>query len=157
DPTSQFFPLSRFASSLPSSSTGTAVQFEVWDSATGGTMIFAEAHTVDTDAGSNITNDTGLADLLLGRGTTGGLAPVNFPAVSARYLDVTQGVTTVLTARLPLYASVFSISPPSEVPGNLTLADSSGTAGNILKGGVLFLHNFGTNNAFLGSNAGNLS
>ena len=30
-------------------------------------------------------------------------------------------------------------------------------AGNILKGGTLFLHNFGTNNTFLGQNAGNLS
>ena len=157
DPTSRFFPLSRLASSLSPSSTGNVVQFEVWDSATGGTMIFAEPHTVDTDAGSNITNDTGLSDLLLGRGTTGGLAPANFPAGSTRYLDVTQSGTTVLTARVPLYASVFGISPPSDVPGNLTLADSSGTAGNILKSGVVFLHNFGTNNTFLGSNAGNLS
>ena len=157
DPTSRFFPLSRLASSLPSSSTGVAVQFEVWDQAADGTLVFAEAHTVDTDAGSSISNDTGRPDLLLGRGTAGGLAPANFPAGSTRYLDVTQGGTTVLTARVPLYAAVFGISPPSEVPGNLTLADSSGTAGNILKGGAVFIHNFGTNNAFLGSNAGNLS
>jgi hypothetical protein len=30
-------------------------------------------------------------------------------------------------------------------------------AGNILKGGVLFLHNFGSGNTFLGQNAGNLT
>ena len=157
DPTSRFFPLSRLASSLSPSSTGNVVQFEVWDSAAGGTMIVAEPHNVDTDAGSNITNDTGLTDLLLGRGTAGGLAPVNFPAGSTRYLDVSQGGTTVLTARVPLYASVFSVSAPNEVPGNLAMVNSTATAGNILKDGALFLHNFGNNSTFLGSNAGNVS
>ena len=157
DPTSRFLPLTRLASSLPSSSTGTAVQFEVWDQATAGTMIFSEAHTVDTDAGSNISNDTGLTDLLLGRGTVGGLAPANFPAGSTRYLDVTQSGVTVLAARVPLYASVFSVSAPNEVPGNLAMVNSTATEGNILKGGVLFLHNFGSGNTFLGQDAGNLS
>ena len=37
------------------------------------------------------------------------------------------------------------------------MVDSTETSGNILKGGVLFLHNFGTDNTFLGSNAGNLT
>ncbi len=44
-----------------------------------------------------------------------------------------------------------------DVPGNLTMVDSTATAGNILKNGVLFVHNFGTNNTFIGSNAGNLT
>ena len=34
-------------------------------------MIFAEPHTVDTDAAQKITNDTGKTDLLLGRGYGG--------------------------------------------------------------------------------------
>ena len=157
DPTSRFFPLSRLASSLPASSSGQTVQFEVWDDATAGTMIFAESHTVDTDAGSNISNDTGLSDLLLGRGTVGGLVPANFPAGSTRYLDVTQSGVTVLAARVPLYASVFSVSAPNEVPGNLAMVNSTATEGNILKDGALFLHNFGTGNSFLGQSAGNLS
>src|ERR1700687_2851431 len=46
---------------------------------------------------------------------------------------------------------------PNDVTGNLTMVNSSATAGNILKGGVLFLHNFGNNNTFLGLNAGNLT
>jgi hypothetical protein len=49
---------------------------------------------------------------------------------------------------------------PNDVVGNLTLQDSSATAGNVLKGGVLFMHNFGpvaSGNTFLGQNAGNLS
>jgi len=41
--------------------------------------------------------------------------------------------------------------------GNLNLDDSSIASGNILKSGVLFLHSFGTENTFIGSNAGNLT
>jgi len=37
------------------------------------------------------------------------------------------------------------------------MVNSTATAGNILKGGVPFLHNFGPNNTFIGSNAGNLT
>jgi len=43
------------------------------------------------------------------------------------------------------------------VTGNLTLVASTPTAGNILKGGAPFIHNFGTDSTFLGINAGNLS
>jgi hypothetical protein len=49
------------------------------------------------------------------------------------------------------------VGPLSVSAGNLAMADSSATAGNILKGGVPFLHNFGTNNTFIGKNAGNLT
>ncbi len=44
-----------------------------------------------------------------------------------------------------------------DVPGNLTMRNSTATQGNILKAGVTFLHNFGIANTFLGSNAGNLT
>jgi len=45
-----------------------------------------------------------------------------------------------------------------DVPRNLTMRDSTGpTVGNILKGGVPFLHNFGTQNTFVGMNAGNFT
>src|SRR5258707_6576272 len=45
-----------------------------------------------------------------------------------------------------------------EVQGNLTMHDSTdATVGNVLKEGVTFLHNFGTNNTFLGSGAGNFT
>lgn len=46
---------------------------------------------------------------------------------------------------------------PNDVVGNLTLEDSTTTAGNVYKGNQLFLHNFGTGNTFLGENAGNLN
>jgi hypothetical protein len=41
--------------------------------------------------------------------------------------------------------------------GNVNLDNSTATAGNILKGGVPFIHNFGPNNTFVGLNAGNLT
>jgi len=41
--------------------------------------------------------------------------------------------------------------------GNLDLDPSTATTGNVTKNGTLFLHNFGTNNTFLGLNAGNTS
>jgi hypothetical protein len=41
--------------------------------------------------------------------------------------------------------------------GNLNLDPSTATTGNITKNGTRFLHNFGTNNTFLGLDAGNLA
>ena len=41
--------------------------------------------------------------------------------------------------------------------GNLVLDASGGSTGNIVKGGGLFLHNFGSLNTFLGEGAGNLT
>jgi hypothetical protein len=37
------------------------------------------------------------------------------------------------------------------------MVNSTATAGNLIKGGIRFLHNFGQNNTFLGGNAGNLT
>jgi len=39
--------------------------------------------------------------------------------------------------------------------GNLNLDASTASTGNVLKDGVRFLHNYGTNNTFVGSGAGN--
>jgi hypothetical protein len=42
------------------------------------------------------------------------------------------------------------------VGGNVNLEDSSVAAGNVLKGGELFIHNVGTENTFIGIRAGKL-
>ena len=111
DPTSQYLQVPALSSSLPPSSIQ-PVAFEIWDQAVGGGFVSSEAHIVDTDDGSNITNDDGFSDLLLGR--PAGLDPNNFPNGSSRYLDVTQAGASVLGARWPLYAAAFLISfgPP---------------------------------------------
>jgi hypothetical protein len=43
------------------------------------------------------------------------------------------------------------------ITGNLRIGDSTAMGGNVLKGGALFIHNFGTNNTFIGKGAGNLT
>ncbi len=161
--TSRLIPFS-LATSLPPLTTQEVV-VELWDAGSGGVLIFSEAYT-----GANALPVDGSGFISFRFGSLQlppGLNPAHFPSGSARYLDVTQAGMSVLSARLPLTAVAFALSPgpegppgppgPSDVPENLTMVNSTATAGNILKGGVLFLHNFGTNNTFLGSNAGNLT
>src|SRR5712664_1609227 len=63
--------------------------------------------------------------------------------------------SAVLFCFLPLVAAE---AQDVDVQGNLTMHDSTdSTVGNVLKEGVPFLHNFGTNNTFLGSGAGNFT
>lgn len=46
---------------------------------------------------------------------------------------------------------------PNDIAGNLSMLNSTATVGNILKGGFPFIHNFGTDNTFIGIGAGNLT
>ncbi len=161
--TSRLIPFS-LATSLPPLTTQEVV-VELWDAGSGGVLIFSEAYT-----GANALPVDGSGFISFRFGSLQlppGLNPAHFPSGSARYLDVTQAGMSVLSARLPLTAVAFALSPgpegppgppgPSDVPENLTMVNSTATAGNLLKGGVLFLHNFGQDNTFLGSNAGNLT
>lgn len=146
DPTSKIVHLQPLASKLLASSSGTAVQFEVWDQATVGNKIYSESHNVDADSSSNITNDTGFPDLLLGRcipqPCTAGLDPSKFPQGGSRYLDVTQdGVSVLLGSRLPLYAAVFSLTPgppgPAGPAGQQGAQGPPGPINNVVAGSGL--------------------
>jgi len=53
--------------------------------------------------------------------------------------------------------STVTLSGSQSLSGNLSMPSSGTTSGNILKGSTLFLHNFGTNNVFVGLNSGNLT
>ena len=65
-----------------------------------------------------------------------------------------QGPIGVTGAQGPIGAT--GPAGPNNIIGNLTMVNStSSTVGNILKGGVPFIHNFGTDNTFIGLNAGN--
>jgi hypothetical protein len=63
----------------------------------------------------------------------------------------------VFSLNFILLPSLATQAQDVDVPGNLTMVDSTATEGNILKAGAPFLHNFGMGNTFLGSNAGNLT
>ena len=45
----------------------------------------------------------------------------------------------------------------TSVDGNLSLPATTSTTGQVLVNGTRFLHSFGTNNTFLGENAGNFT
>ena len=63
----------------------------------------------------------------------------------------------VYTAICTFLASRVGQAQDVDVPGNLTMRNSTDTEGNILKGGSPFIHNFGFNNTFVGLGAGNLT
>src|ERR1700687_1646109 len=70
-----------------------------------------------------------------------------------RISTTTLRFSAVLFCFVPLLAAE---AQDVDVPGNLTMTDSTAEQGNILKEGVTFIHNFGWNNTFVGSKAGNL-
>jgi hypothetical protein len=159
--------------SLPPRTTQEVV-VELWDRPIGGVLIFDEPY-----AGPNALPVDGNGGISFWFGSLHqpvGLNPEDFPSGSSRYIDVTQAGGSVLSARQPLTAVAFALSPglpgpqgpigPTgpqgppglpDVQGNLTMVDSTATAGNTLKGGVPFVHNFGTDNTFIGKYAGNLT
>src|SRR5438445_382515 len=70
----------------------------------------------------------------------------NFSAVSTAVNDNNSRITALESG---------AASP--NVTGNITLVPSTATAGNILKGTAPFVHNFGTDNTFIGVGAGNFT
>jgi hypothetical protein len=68
--------------------------------------------------------------------------------------------TRVLYLVAGTLSAVLSSFAGADVPvsGNLTMTDSTDSNnGNILKGGVPFIHNYGPGNTFIGKNAGNFT
>ncbi len=71
-----------------------------------------------------------------------------------------RSVTTGVADALPVVIdSAGQLGTVASLPiaGNLTMLNSTASAGNILKGGLLFIHNFGLTNTFVGLDAGNLT
>src|SRR6266850_2032164 len=72
----------------------------------------------------------------------------NFSAVSTAVNANDGRITTLETT-----VTGGNVSPT----GSIVLVPSTASAGNILKGTTPFIHNFGTDNTFIGVNAGNLT
>lgn len=84
--------------------------------------------------------------------------PNSFTAgTPARASEINANFSAVATAVNDNNARIATIESRVTTAGNIVLAPSTATAGNILKGTAPFLHNFGTNNTFVGVNAGNLA
>ncbi|HEX9781713.1 MAG TPA: tail fiber domain-containing protein [Opitutaceae bacterium] len=78
----------------------------------------------------------------------------------ARASEVNGNFTAVKTAVDDNHARIVTLETNAASPsisGNITLVPSTAATGNILKGTAPFLHNFGTDNTFLGENAGNFT
>jgi hypothetical protein len=78
----------------------------------------------------------------------------------ARASEVNGNFTAVKTAVDNNHARIVTLETNAASPsisGNITLVPSTAATGNILKGTAPFLHNFGTDNTFLGENAGNFT
>lgn len=79
----------------------------------------------------------------------------NFTAVKTAVDDNHARISTLEGVNAAARITVLETSP--SITGNLTLVPSTATAGNIMKGTAPFLHDFGTDNTFLGENAGNFA
>ncbi len=130
-----------------------SVTFTIYDAPSGGAGKWTETQSV--------TTSDGLFAVLLGTVT-----PVKDTVFNGttRYLGVRVGADPELTPRTRLvtvpYANRVSTidgTTGGSVTGNLNLDNSTATTGNILKGGVPFVQNFGSGNTAIGLNAGNLT
>jgi hypothetical protein len=135
------------------------VTFRIFDTDVGGTPLWSESHMV--------TSVNGLFSVFLGA-----LAPIDETIIDGdiRFLEVQLGAVP-FSPRTPLAASPYAIriatvdgASGGTMTGNLTLSAgnlnldlSSASAGNIYKGGSLFIHNSGSSNTFIGEDAGNLT
>lgn len=57
----------------------------------------------------------------------------------------------------PASANTLFINGNESITGNVLMTNSTLTTGNVLKNNQLYISNFGTNNTFMGTNAGNLT
>src|ERR1700675_2112271 len=93
--------------------------------------------------------------------TSGGSAHVGDSLLTQSGTTVHLAGNETLTGNLAAGGGVSgasgSFSGNVSLTGDLSLVNSSASAGNVLKGGSLFLHNFGDLNTFLGVDAGNLA
>jgi hypothetical protein len=127
----------------------------------------------DTNSGGTVTGVTASAPLASSGGTAPnitltGTVPVanggtGATTLAANGVLIGQGTAAVGTAVgvagqvLAGTAGAPAWTGSPSLSGNLALVSSTATTGNILKGGAPFIHNFGTDNTFVGLGAGNLN
>lgn len=105
EPTSREIPFSFEETHLPYGSTQT-ITVQVWDSATGGSLIFSEVHKI------SVNNEGGIK-FILGSTTPGGIPTADFPSGSSRFLDVLDVTkrSVLENGRVPLFATTFALTP----------------------------------------------
>ncbi len=184
--TSRVIPFNNVATNYPASTTQSVV-VQLWDDLTAGNLVFSEAQpNVNVDANSNISFTFGsqtangldpnnfpsgssrfvdVIDAITQLSVLAARIPLNANAfaLSPGPAGPTgpagpQGPAGPAGPQGPAGPPGPQGPPgPNDITGNLTMVNSTATAGNILKAGALFIHNFGALNTFIGRNAGNLT
>jgi trimeric autotransporter adhesin len=136
------------SSGQPVSATVSMV-FQLYDVATGGSALYAEAQTVA------VTN--GIFNVAIGSET-----PLSLPFDVPYFLGVTVGADPEMTPRQAVLSSPYALRATSadatSFAGNITLAEStSASVGNIYKGTKPFIHNYGSGDTFVGEISGNFT
>src|SRR5712692_3102000 len=112
EPTSRLIPFFLQTSLPPSPAQEVVV--ELWDAPSDGMLKYAESYggldALPVDDSGSISFQFGSLQ------TPPGLNPRDFVSGSSRFLDVTQGAVSVLSARQPLTAVAFALSPGPEGP-----------------------------------------
>jgi hypothetical protein len=139
----------------------TSVVFKIWDDPGAGTMQWSETQVVTPNA-------AGVFSVLLGSTVP---IPASVFESDDAYLGITVDADPEMSPRSRLVSVGYAYRPGTVdgaaggtisgdvgvTGGNIDLDVSSASAGNILKGGNLFIHDFGTENTFIGHNTGNLT
>ncbi|MBI4517302.1 MAG: tail fiber domain-containing protein [Deltaproteobacteria bacterium] len=129
------------------------MQFAMYDAETGGNQLPTGSPWGETQS---VTVTNGVFNVLLGSVTAlpaglfqGGPSDASGPL---RFLQVMVD-GEVLAPRHRIASAGYAITGAA----NIDLPNSTATVGNILKGGVRFVHNFGSANTFVGAGAGNFA
>lgn len=137
------------------------VVFTIYDAPTGGYVFWDEERQVTPDDEGRFSINLGEVDNLTAEvfvwhecwlGIQVGADPEMTPRARLAAVPYALHVGTVDGAA---GGSVYGDVAVQQ--GNLELAGSGATYGNILKGGALFIHDFGSDNTFIGYEAGNLT
>ena len=131
-----------------------SVTFKIYDVATGpNPALWTETKSVTTSGGLFTTS-------------LGSVTPLPHTVFSGpnRFLGIAVDPDPEMTPRTAIVAVAYAYriatvdgATGGSISGNLNLDPSTSISGNITKGGMPFLHNFGAENTFVGLNAGNLT
>ena len=145
------------AAGVPLPSGAKTFVFRIYDAPTLGTRVWPNAPSGEVQ--SITSSAEGLWAGLLGANNH--LSHAVF-ADTVRWLEINVDGTTLPRVRLvtgPYAYRVATVDGATggSISGNINLDSSTSSTGNILKGGVPFIHDFGLRNIFVGHNAGNMT
>lgn len=127
--------------------------------AAGANLFSSNNICIGTYAGSNL--DVGSNNIAISNaGTSSDAGVIRIGSIGTHTTNFQAGIRGVTAGVAD--TSVVNIDTNGQlgtgiITNNINLTGSTSTGGNILKNGILFIHNYGDTNTFLGLNAGNIT